>query len=108
MIVENSEWPSGAYSSPTTLPPAFGGALVGGFDLVDDRRELGVAQRRIFLPHHLAAGLGDGRLGDFVAGARIDVVGADEEEALALLARHPLDRRDHRLRGLLRGVEHAL
>ncbi|MCY1359712.1 hypothetical protein D9M69_462980 [compost metagenome] len=67
-----------------------------------------MAQRCVLFAQHLAAGLRDGGLGDLVAGARIDVVGAHEEEVLALLARHPLHGRDHRLRGFLRGVEHAL
>ena len=60
---------------------------LGQLDLVDDRVELGVAEREIFLADDLAAlqmAL-DVLARDLVRGARPDVVGAEQIEGLRAL-----------------------
>jgi hypothetical protein len=79
-------------------------------DLVDQRAELRVAQRVVFLAHHRALEhVLDVLAGDLVGGTRPDVVRADQEEGLGLLfLGHPVQARQHLLRRLLAGIEHVL
>ena len=64
---------------------------LGQLDLVDDRVELGVAEREVFLADHLELEeVLDVLARDLVGGARPDVVGAEQVEGLgALLLRAP-------------------
>ncbi len=84
---------------------------LGDLDLVDQRVEVGVAQRVVLLADHLAelAHRLDVLARDLHRGARPDVVGADQEEGLGLLLLGaPVQAVDDLLGGFLAGVDHVL
>ncbi len=84
---------------------------LGQLDLVDDRIELGVAEREVFLADDLAAlqmAL-DVLARDLVRGARPDVVGAEQIEGLRALGLvDPVEAGDDLLGGFLAGVDDVL
>src|SRR6185436_2544358 len=82
----------------------------GQLDLVDDRIELGAAERVIFLADDLALQhVLDVLARDLVRGARPDVIRTDEEEGFgALLLGDPVQAGENLLGGFLAGVDDVL
>ncbi len=82
----------------------------GQLDLVDDRVELGMTQREVFLADHLGLQIVlDVLARNFVRRAWPDVIRAEQVECFrALLFRHPIQTSDDLLGGFLAGVDDVL